>query len=177
MVKDMEYYEVLGISPSATEGEIKKAYYMKARQVHPDKNPNDPQAAEKFQVLGEAYQVLSDATQRAAYDNHGKGGISKETMLDPASVFAMLFGSELFEDYIGQLALASMVSFEMSNDGKQIDEKKLQEKIKVFQREREDKLANILKKRLNEYVQNDKESFVSNAQAEVRRLANSELLD
>eukprot|EP01018_Ginkgo_biloba_P031916 Gb_25349 [translate_table: standard] len=173
MVKDSEYYDVLGVSPTATEGEIKKAYYMKARQVHPDKNPNDPQAAQKFQVLGEAYQVLSDPAQRAAYDTHGKAGVSTEAMIDPAAVFAMLFGSELFEDYIGQLAMASMASLEMFTEGEVIDAKKLQEKMKAVQKEREEKLAENLKNRLNQYVQGEKEGFIQLAKSEVQRLNNA----
>ncbi|KAF3948313.1 hypothetical protein CMV_025671 [Castanea mollissima] len=82
MVKETEYYDVLGISPSASEEEIGTAYYLQARQVHPDKNPNDPQAAEKFQVLGEAYQVLSDPVQRDASDQNGKNCISRESLFE-----------------------------------------------------------------------------------------------
>ncbi|KAK8546062.1 hypothetical protein V6N13_067301 [Hibiscus sabdariffa] len=173
MVKETEYYDVLGVSPSATEAEIKKAYYIKARQVHPDKNPNDPLAAQNFQVLGEAYQVLSDSTQRQAYDAYGKSGISTEAIIDPAAIFAMLFGSELFEEYIGQLAMASMASLDIFAEGEQFDAKKLQEKMKVVQKEREEKLAQILKDRLNQYVQGNKEDFVNHAKAEVSRLSNA----
>ncbi|KAJ9673162.1 hypothetical protein PVL29_023025 [Vitis rotundifolia] len=173
MVKETEYYDVLGISPSATEAEIKKAYYIKARQVHPDKNPNDPLAAQNFQVLGEAYQVLSDPSQRQAYDAHGKSGISTDAIIEPAAIFAMLFGSELFEEYIGQLAMASMASLDIFTEGEQFDAKKLQEKMRVVQKEREEKLADILKDRLNQYVQGNKEDFVNHAEAEVSRLSNA----
>uniref|UniRef100_A0A5B7B2R7 Putative chaperone protein dnaJ 10 isoform X2 n=1 Tax=Davidia involucrata TaxID=16924 RepID=A0A5B7B2R7_DAVIN len=173
MVKETEYYDVLGISPTATEAEIKKAYYIKARQVHPDKNPNDPLAAQNFQVLGEAYQVLSDPTQRQAYDVNGKSGISTEAIIDPAAIFAMLFGSELFEEYIGQLAMASMASLDIFTEGEQFDVKKLQEKMRVVQREREEKLAEILKDRLNLYVQGNKEDFINHAEAEVSKLSNA----
>ncbi|KAL6858978.1 hypothetical protein ACP4OV_017980 [Aristida adscensionis] len=174
MVKETGYYDVLGVSPSATESEIKKAYYIKARQVHPDKNPNDPQAAEKFQELGEAYQVLSDSTQRQAYDTYGKSGISTmEGIIDPSAIFAMLFGSELFEDYIGQLAMASMASLDNFGEDEQIDASKLQEKMQAVQKEREEKLAEILKNRLNIYVQGNKEEFVQLAEAEVSRLSNA----
>ncbi|XP_013599971.1 PREDICTED: chaperone protein dnaJ 10-like isoform X2 [Brassica oleracea var. oleracea] len=171
MVKETEYYDVLGVSPTATEAQIKKAYYIKARQVHPDKNPNDPQAAHNFQVLGEAYQVLSDPRQRQAYDTSGKAGISTE-IIDPAAIFAMLFGSELFEEYIGQLAMASMASLDILSEGDQIDTKKIIEKMRAVQKDREDKLAQILKDRLNLYVTN-KDEFISNAEAEVTRLSNA----
>ncbi|KAF7817713.1 chaperone protein dnaJ 10 [Senna tora] len=173
MVKETEYYDVLGVSPTATEAEIKKAYYMKARQVHPDKNPNDPLAAQNFQVLGEAYQVLSDPSQRQAYDAHGKSGISTEAIIDPAAIFAMLFGSELFEEYIGHLAMASMASMDVFTEGEQFDAKKLQEKMRVVQKEREERLAEILKNRLNLYVQGNKWEFVNHAEAEVSRLSNA----
>eukprot|EP00262_Sarcandra_glabra_P014726 TRINITY_DN4363_c0_g5_i1.p1 TRINITY_DN4363_c0_g5~~TRINITY_DN4363_c0_g5_i1.p1 ORF type:complete len:407 (-),score=100.89 TRINITY_DN4363_c0_g5_i1:296-1516(-) len=173
MVKETEYYDVLGISPTATEAEIKKAYYIKARQVHPDKNPNDPLAAQNFQVLGEAYQVLSDPAQRQAYDSNGKSGISTEAIIDPAAIFAMLFGSELFDDYIGQLAMASMASLDIFTEGEQFDAKKLQEKMRVVQKEREEEVARKLKDRLNLYVQGDKDEFVRQAEAEVSRLSNA----
>lgn len=173
MVKETEYYDVLGVSPTATEAEIKKAYYIKARQVHPDKNPNDPLAAQNFQVLGEAYQVLSDPAQRQAYDAYGKSGISTEAIIEPAAIFAMLFGSELFEDYIGQLAMASMASLDIFTEGETFDTKKLQEKMRVVQKEREEKLAQILKDRLNQYVQGNKEEFSNHAEAEVTRLSNA----
>ncbi|GAB4837612.1 Chaperone protein dnaJ 10 [Ancistrocladus abbreviatus] len=173
MVKETVYYDVLGVSPNATESEIKKAYYMKARQVHPDKNPNDPLAAQNFQVLGEAYQVLSDPAQRQAYDAYGKSGISTEAIIDPAAIFAMLFGSELFEEYIGQLAMASMASMDIFTEGEEFDAKKLQDKMRVVQKEREEKLAEVLKNRLDQYVHGSKEDFISHAEAEVSRLSNA----
>ncbi|KAE8723639.1 Chaperone protein dnaJ 10 [Hibiscus syriacus] len=153
MVKETEFYDILGVSPSATESEIKKAYYMKA--------------------LGEAYQVLSDPTQRQAYDAHGKSGISTDAIIEPAAIFAMLFGSELFEEYIGQLAMASMASLDLFTEGEQFDTKKLQEKMRVVQKEREEKLAQLLKDRLNQYVQGNKEDFVQHAKAEVSRLSSA----
>ncbi|XP_073145396.1 chaperone protein dnaJ 10 [Henckelia pumila] len=171
MVKETEFYDVLGVSPAASEDEIRKAYYLKARQVHPDKNPNDPQAAERFQVLGEAYQVLSDPVQRDAYDRNGRNCISKETMLDPTTVFALLFGSELFEDYIGHLAVASMASAELSDDNDNPD--KVHDKLKAVQREREEKLARKLKDFLHQYVWGDKQGFLRHAEFEAERLSSS----
>ncbi|ONM55991.1 Chaperone protein dnaJ 10 [Zea mays] len=201
MVRETGYYDVLEVSPTASEAEIKKAYYVKARQVHPDKNPDDPLAAARFQAntylmsmqiglykkkdatsssellllqeLGEAYQVLSNPKQREDYDLHGKPGISTEAIIDPAAIFAMLFGSELFEDYIGQLAMASMASLDGFTENEQIDPRRLQEQMRVVQKEREEKLAEALKDRLHLYVQGNKEEFIQYADAEVTRLSNA----
>ncbi|CAL5414634.1 unnamed protein product [Camellia sinensis] len=171
MVKETEYYDVLGVTSSASEEEIRKAYYIKAKQVHPDKNPNDPQAAERFQVLGEAYQVLSDPGQRDAYDRNGKYCISRDTMLDPTAVFALLFGSELFEDYIGHLAVASMASSELASECD--NPETLHEKLKAVQKEREEKLARKLRDLLQQYVRGDKVGFIHCAESEAERLSHA----
>src|SRR5215831_11844935 len=66
-----DYYEVLGVSRTAGEEELKKAYRRLAIQFHPDRNPGDKQAEEKFKEINEAYQVLSDQEKRAQYDRFG----------------------------------------------------------------------------------------------------------
>ncbi|KAF3673649.1 Chaperone protein dnaJ 10 [Capsicum annuum] len=203
MVKETEYYDVLGVSPLASEEEIRKAYYVKARQVHPDKNPDDPLAAQRFQAstlfcclfyvyfggksrkkvstiilfdvlncnkqeLGEAYQVLSDPVQRNIYDQNGKSCVSRETMLDPTAVFALLFGSELFEDYIGHLAVASMASSELVGEN---DNPEKNYVMKGVQKEREEKLARILKDFLQQYVRGDRVGFIRRVESEAERLS------
>ncbi|MDE5912753.1 MAG: molecular chaperone DnaJ [Muribaculaceae bacterium] len=71
MADKRDYYEVLGVAKTATADEIKKAYRKKAIQYHPDKNPGDKEAEEKFKEAAEAYEVLSDADKRARYDQFG----------------------------------------------------------------------------------------------------------
>jgi molecular chaperone DnaJ len=71
-----DYYEVLGVDRKASEEEIKKAYRKLAVKFHPDKNPGDAQAEEKFKEIGEAYDVLMDADKRAAYDRYGHAAFS-----------------------------------------------------------------------------------------------------
>ena len=68
----VDYYQTLGISKTATEGEIKKAYRKLARKFHPDVNPNDKEANKKFQQINEANEVLSDAEKRKKYDQYGE---------------------------------------------------------------------------------------------------------
>lgn len=72
---DREYYDILGLQPDADPQEIKKAYRRLAVQHHPDKNPGDKQAEEKFKSAAEAYAVLSDPDKRARYDRYGKAGL------------------------------------------------------------------------------------------------------
>ncbi|NCC09504.1 MAG: molecular chaperone DnaJ [Bacteroidia bacterium] len=76
MAEKRDYYEVLGVSKDATADQIKKAYRKKAIEFHPDKNPGDKVAEEKFKEAAEAYDVLGDADKRARYDQFGHAGVS-----------------------------------------------------------------------------------------------------
>ena len=74
-VSKADYYEVLGVSREASDQELKSAYRKQALKYHPDRNPGDHAAEEKFKQASEAYQVLSDADKRAAYDRYGHAGL------------------------------------------------------------------------------------------------------
>src|SRR5258708_24416733 len=76
MATKRDYYEVLGVERKASIEELKKAYRKLAVKYHPDKNPGDPTAEEKFKEIGEAYEVLMDANKRAAYDQFGHAAFS-----------------------------------------------------------------------------------------------------
>ena len=96
----MDYYEILGVSRNATKVEIKKAYRKLAMKYHPDKNPGDKEAEEKFKLINEAYQVLSDDEKRAIYDRYGKEGLEGRGYR-PSNDFSDIFDmfSEIFGDF------------------------------------------------------------------------------
>ncbi|GAA5221814.1 molecular chaperone DnaJ [Membranihabitans marinus] len=95
-----DYYEVLGVDKSADEKEIKKAYRKIAMKFHPDKNPDNPEAEEKFKEAAEAYEILSDADKKAKYDRYGHAGVNGQggfgsggmTMDDIFDNFGDIFG-------------------------------------------------------------------------------------
>lgn len=93
-----DYYEILGVTRTATEQEIKSAYRRLAVKYHPDKNPGDAEAEEKFKEAAEAYSILSDAEQRTRYDRFGHAGVSSSA---GASWGAPGFGG--LEDILGDL--------------------------------------------------------------------------
>ena len=70
-----DYYEVLGVSRTASDAELKKAFKKLAMKYHPDRNPDDPSANEKFKEAAEAYEILSDAEKKSAYDQFGHAGV------------------------------------------------------------------------------------------------------
>jgi DnaJ-class molecular chaperone len=88
MATKRDYYEVLGVSKTATQDEIKKAYRKLAVQYHPDKNPDDKAAEDKFKELGEAYDVISDEQKRAAYDRYGHSALTSSAKSSAGRVVA-----------------------------------------------------------------------------------------
>ena len=97
MAEKRDYYEVLEVAKNATADEIKKAYRKKALQYHPDRNPGDKEAEEKFKEAAEAYGVLSDPDKRARYDRYGHAGVNGQdfsgaSMNDIFSQFGDILG-------------------------------------------------------------------------------------
>ena len=104
-----DYYEVLGLERSASESDIKSAYRKMAVKFHPDKNPDDPQAEERFKEAAEAYGVLSNPDKRARYDQFGHAGVNSGPQAqgftdinDIFSAFGDIFGQSGFGDIFGQ---------------------------------------------------------------------------
>ena len=115
MASKRDYYEVLGVEREASAEDLKKAYRKLAVKFHPDKNPGDKSAEDKFKELGEAYDVLSDENKRAAYDRHGHaafqaggaGAGGRGGFHDPFDIFREVFGGggggggSIFEEFFG----------------------------------------------------------------------------
>src|SRR3982074_3795360 len=107
--KKRDYYEVLAVTKTASSDEIKRSYRKLAVKFHPDKNPDDPHAEEKFKEIGEAYDVLMDDDKRAAYDRFGHGafaqggGFGRGGFHDPFDIFREVFGGGggIFETFFG----------------------------------------------------------------------------
>jgi molecular chaperone DnaJ len=100
-----DYYEVLGIAKDAAEADIKKAYRRLAMKHHPDRNPDNPESESSFKEAKEAYEILSDADKRAAYDRFGHAGVSGSSQgmgggFGTGDAFSDLFG-EVFGDIFG----------------------------------------------------------------------------
>ena len=112
MSNKRDFYEVLGVSKNASQEEIKKAYRKVAMQYHPDKNPGDKTAEDKFKEAAEAYEILSDADKRGQYDRYGHnafsqgrsggfGGGGGMNMDDIFSQFGDIFGEGGFGSFFG----------------------------------------------------------------------------
>ena len=111
MTTKRDYYEILGVGRNASGEEIKRAYRKLAVKFHPDKNPDDARAEEKFKELGEAYDVLMDEEKRAAYDRYGHAAFSQGMggrgggFHDPFDIFREVFGGGagggIFETFFG----------------------------------------------------------------------------
>lgn len=126
MATKRDFYEILGVPRTATDEEIKRAYRKLAVKHHPDKNPGDQTAEEKFKELGHAYDVLSDAEKRAAYDRYGHAAFAQGAagprgggFHDPFDIFREVFGASggqsgggIFEQFFGTAQRAD-------RDGKQ----------------------------------------------------------
>lgn len=138
--------------------------------MHPDKRPGDPNATKEFEELGLAYQVLSDPDKRAAYDRLGATGVQDQPMMDPATLFGVLFGSDAFEAYVGELQLASAAAIAADSAGKPVDQRTLQETMTTKQREREAALREYLAARLSAYAGLSKAQILEKAAHEAEGL-------
>ena len=169
-VIDTYYYDTLEVDPAAESSKIKRQYYLMARKFHPDKNPGDAAAAEKFKAVAEAYQVLSDPELRLKYDKGGKDALSGDKTSgnddqtpDPSLLLAFLFGSDKFNSYVGRLASSTSA---MLGDNTGLSAKD----ARTLQERRCSRLAMILVMRIRPWVDMNIEEAEDSWKVQAREL-------
>ena len=186
-VRDTSYYDLLGIPSTASGKDIKRAYYKQAKDVHPDKNPEDPEAAAAaFFKLHTAYQTLSDDRKRADYDtwgisNSGDGGDG--IPFDPSIFFAVMFDFQNVEMYIGELTISTFIDG-LVKLGQMSKKKNLTPEIweqlwpndtDLRSRKRQVEISQNLLSRIREFTDGEKtaEEFRQSAKEEADRIGTS----
>jgi curved DNA-binding protein CbpA len=192
-VQDMGYYDLLQVPSHANAKEIKKAYYWQAKELHPDKNPGNDEAAEQFRHLHTVYRILSDDEKRATYDAWGEKSVNDDndsetsaffSQFDPFTFFAVLFGSQLVETYIGELAIPSTMnqlmkinpnSISAEDIGKDIANNMLLNDSDYHRRKRELDISVNLMERIKDFVDGKvtKEAFRESCATEAEHIAES----
>ncbi|PVU88008.1 hypothetical protein BB561_006071 [Smittium simulii] len=164
-----EYYEHLNVSPTATQAEIKKAYYLLALKYHPDKN-KEPEAEVLFKQISQAYQILSDPKKRHEYNLYGATKDS-EDVLDATFFFNMMFGGGKFTDMIGELNIIKDFNniIEENEDAdlerKNTEERKRMEEQALVNKERVQNLSEKLITTISIYVENNNPDEAEAAEA------------
>eukprot|EP00775_Hariotina_reticulata_P005423 gene5423-5656_t len=159
--RQQDYYHLLQVPRDASPAEIKRQFYSLARRHHPDKNPGDADAHMRFQQLSQSYQVLINPHLRAQYDQHGDEGLQVD-FVDGAAFYTALFGSELFEHLVGELAIAMLA--------RSLDSPTAAE-LQQAQQARVAHLAERLTALLSTFVEGDEAGFKVAMRRESERLA------
>mmetsp|Transcript_22268 Transcript_22268/g.24807 ORF Transcript_22268/g.24807 Transcript_22268/m.24807 type:complete len:566 (+) Transcript_22268:39-1736(+) len=152
-VKDMYYYDKLGLDPDVDSSVIKRRYFNIARKFSPDRSGANPEAQTEFKEIGRAYTVLMNPELRAKYDLVGRDGLwdeddDDEPDVDPMMLYTLLFGSEKFNDYIGKLAAVSSARI-----GPEVSSTLNMSKSRLLQKRRVTRLALVLAERLQKWAE------------------------
>ncbi|KAL6046276.1 DnaJ-like protein [Balamuthia mandrillaris] len=143
-VVETEFYEVLGVKPDASASEIKKGYYKMARIHHPDKGGDE----DKFKLISQAYEVLSDPEKRELYNKHGKSYFEQGAFSDARELWKQMFGGGKFDDVFGDVSL-------FNTDEESMNAANAQQ----IQQQRIIKLTKALLKKLRPFLHDDIPAF------------------
>lgn len=146
-VVDTYYYDVLDVPIDATQKQIRGQYYKLARDNHPDKNLDDENAKEKFQMISEAYQILGDEERRMEYDTHGRDAAIDMSIVDGMEFFMLLFGCQELEPFVGAMKLTTYEEIEQLG----LDNDVSHTMTSILQRKRELDIALRLRERVCAY--------------------------
>lgn len=166
----MSYYEVLGISKNATQSEIRRAYLLKAKEWHPDKNQGNKVAEEKFKSISQAYSVLSDEEKRRVYDTHGEEGVrsfESAEQFEFKDLIKSLFGAGKFDDIFDDIFFTDIL---LSSDGQMPSDKsndELQKEVSDFFEKECQRFSVILMDKIEPFLEFKRHEFMSQLREDV----------